>query len=173
MANVIINDTHLTDIANAIRAKGGTTATYLPSEMADAITAIESGSGGGSSTTTGMVLLGNGFVSNLQSYRLISFVPQGININLTTDKNWKMLFSLIGKGKGVWRYTAKTNTFERMNNDNSTQYATKNYFTDKAYDDFVFPHTLDWTDKTVSITSGTVGNDYFNPSFLPVIWIEE
>ena len=171
MANVIINDTHLTDIADAIRDKKGVSTTYLPSEMANAISSISTSGGG--STTTGMVLLGNGFVSNLQSYRLISFVPQGININLTTDKNWKMLFSLIGKGKGVWRYTAKTGTFERMNNDNSTQYATRNYFTDEKYDDFVFPHTLDWTDKTVAMTSGTVGNDYFNPSFLPVIWIEE
>lgn len=47
MANVIINDTNLTNIANAIRGKNGTTTTYKPSEMAAAITAI-SGEGGGS-----------------------------------------------------------------------------------------------------------------------------
>lgn len=47
MANVIINDTNLTNIANAIREKNGTTDTYKPSEMAEAILAIEAGGGGG------------------------------------------------------------------------------------------------------------------------------
>lgn len=40
MANVIINDENLTNIANAIRGKNGLTTTYKPSEMAAAITAI-------------------------------------------------------------------------------------------------------------------------------------
>lgn len=40
MANVMIDDKHLNDIAEAIRSKNGTTDTYKPSEMADAITAI-------------------------------------------------------------------------------------------------------------------------------------
>lgn len=48
MANVIINDTNLTNIAAAIREKNGTTTTYKPSEMASAIAAIETGGGGGS-----------------------------------------------------------------------------------------------------------------------------
>ena len=47
MANVIINDTNLTNIANAIREKNGTTNSYKPSEMANAIAAIEAGGGGG------------------------------------------------------------------------------------------------------------------------------
>lgn len=47
MANVIINDTNLTNIANAIREKNGTTTTYKPSEMADAITNLPTGGGGG------------------------------------------------------------------------------------------------------------------------------
>ena len=46
MANVIIDDTNLTNIANAIRGKNGTQNTYLPSEMATAITNIPSGGGG-------------------------------------------------------------------------------------------------------------------------------
>lgn len=37
-----IDDTHLTNIANAIRAKNDTTNTYKPSEMAEAINGIES-----------------------------------------------------------------------------------------------------------------------------------
>ncbi len=44
MANVIINDAHLNDIAAAIRAKNGSTDTYKPSEMAAAISAIEGSS---------------------------------------------------------------------------------------------------------------------------------
>lgn len=40
MANVIINDTNLTNIANAIREKNGETTKYKPSEMANAILAI-------------------------------------------------------------------------------------------------------------------------------------
>ena len=46
MANVIINDTNLTNIANAIREKNGETTSYKPSEMAAAIAAIEGGGGG-------------------------------------------------------------------------------------------------------------------------------
>jgi hypothetical protein len=46
MANVIINDTHLTNIANAIREKNGTASTYLPREMAAAITNLPTGDGG-------------------------------------------------------------------------------------------------------------------------------
>lgn len=42
-----INDTTLTSIADAIRAKGGTTAALTPSQMAEAIAAIQAGGGGG------------------------------------------------------------------------------------------------------------------------------
>lgn len=40
MANVVIDDTHLTNIAAAIREKNGLTDTYKPNEMAAAISAI-------------------------------------------------------------------------------------------------------------------------------------
>ena len=46
MAKVLVTDTHLTDIANAIRDKNGSTDTYKPSEMANAISNIETGGGG-------------------------------------------------------------------------------------------------------------------------------
>ncbi len=46
MANVIINDQHLTAIAEAIRGKNGESTTYMPREMAAAIAAIEAGGGG-------------------------------------------------------------------------------------------------------------------------------
>ena len=47
MANVIVNDTNLKNIANAIREQNGETTGYKPSEMAAAILAIEGGGGGG------------------------------------------------------------------------------------------------------------------------------
>ena len=43
MARVFVNDSTLTDIADAIREKNGTEDTYKPSQMADAVRAIESG----------------------------------------------------------------------------------------------------------------------------------
>ena len=45
MAKVLVNESSLTGIANAIRGKNGETTTYKPSEMAAAITAIPSGGG--------------------------------------------------------------------------------------------------------------------------------
>lgn len=46
MSLVTIDDSYLTAIGNAIRAKNGATTTYKPSEMAAAISAIESGDSG-------------------------------------------------------------------------------------------------------------------------------
>lgn len=46
MSIVTIDDSHLTAIGSAIRAKNGTTTTYKPSEMAAAISAIETGDSG-------------------------------------------------------------------------------------------------------------------------------
>ena len=40
MAQAFIDDINLTEIANAIRVKSGSSNTYLPSEMAPAITAL-------------------------------------------------------------------------------------------------------------------------------------
>lgn len=59
MANVIINDTNLTNIANAIRGKNGTTTTYKPSEMAAAITAISGGGSGSGVPAEALVLSGD------------------------------------------------------------------------------------------------------------------
>lgn len=47
MANVLVQDTSLTAIADAIRAKNGEATLYKPSEMAAAITAIPTGGGSG------------------------------------------------------------------------------------------------------------------------------
>lgn len=45
MAKAFIDDTNLTAIANAIRAKTGSADTYLPSEMATAISNLQIGGG--------------------------------------------------------------------------------------------------------------------------------
>ena len=45
MAKGLVTDTYLTDIANAIRAKNGTSTQYKPSEMAAAITNLPTGGG--------------------------------------------------------------------------------------------------------------------------------
>lgn len=47
MADYLIKDTTLTNIADAIRAKKSSTDTYTPAEMATAISSIETGGGGG------------------------------------------------------------------------------------------------------------------------------
>lgn len=47
MTKVLVDDTNLTNIANAIRGKAGGSTRYKPSEMATAITNIPSGGGSG------------------------------------------------------------------------------------------------------------------------------
>ena len=46
MANVLVNDASLADIADAIREKNRTEETYKPAEMGDAVRAIQSGGNG-------------------------------------------------------------------------------------------------------------------------------
>ena len=55
MANVVIDDTHLSDIAAAIREKNGLTDTYKPSEMAAAIQAITTSSGDSGESGSGTI----------------------------------------------------------------------------------------------------------------------
>jgi hypothetical protein len=54
MANVLVEETSLQNIANSIREKTGTTDTYKPSEMASAISSIEAG--GGSVPEKGLII---------------------------------------------------------------------------------------------------------------------
>lgn len=65
MTKVAITEQHLTNIANAIRSKSGSSDTYTPAEMATAITNIPSGGGG--SVTLGYdesVSVGNALVGS-------------------------------------------------------------------------------------------------------------
>lgn len=56
MAKYTINDTTLTSIADAIRAKGGTSAALTPAQMAEAIAAIQAGGGVSISLPTGYAM---------------------------------------------------------------------------------------------------------------------
>ena len=66
MANVLVQDTSLTAIADAIRSKNGSATLYKPSEMAAAITAIPSGGSGGSP------------LSELQMANVSAYVSDGL-----------------------------------------------------------------------------------------------
>lgn len=62
---VTVDDTNLKAVADAIRAKNGTNETYKPSEMAEAIEAIQAGGAEVKTTTTVRVL---GLYDNYNSY---------------------------------------------------------------------------------------------------------
>lgn len=78
MANVLVNDLYLGDIADAIRSKLNTQATYKPSQMANA---IESISGGGSSLGAKSITANgtyNASSDSLDGYSQVTVnVPQG------------------------------------------------------------------------------------------------
>ena len=59
MADYLIKDTTLTNIADAIRAKKSSTDTYTPAEMATAISSIETGGGGGELTEEDLTFTGD------------------------------------------------------------------------------------------------------------------
>ena len=65
MAKYTINDTTLTSIADAIRAKGGTSAALTPAQMAEAIAAIQAGGGGGLVYTTSITPAENNSAATL------------------------------------------------------------------------------------------------------------
>lgn len=77
MGKVLVTDTYLTDIGNAIRSKNGTTDTYKPSEMAEAIENIEAGGGSGEIYTPTFISF-----YNCTNY---SLVTQPINTSLITN----------------------------------------------------------------------------------------
>lgn len=84
MANVLVQDSSLTAIADAIRAKNGESTLYKPAEMAAAINALPTGSGGGAldfltnETDYGVAIYQNS--SETSSSRTIA-LPDGITFD--------------------------------------------------------------------------------------------
>ena len=86
MSLVTIDDSYLTAIGNAIRGKNGETTTYKPNEMAAAISAISSGSGG-------ITQWGKMFFSS---------TPSQINLSSIVADYSKIDFMFFGQGKGSY-----------------------------------------------------------------------
>lgn len=99
MANVTINDVYLARIANAIRAKNGTSASYKPKQMADAILEIPttSGEGGGGGTVViddlGQKLLERSLSGdiNLNYNKIGSYALAGMNKMTTLTSSAKTI----------------------------------------------------------------------------------
>ena len=84
MPNVLVNDSSLTAIGNAIRAKNGETTTYKPAEMAAAITAISGGSSGYVPTDADLKLTGN--CQELFSENKLKWLIDNYGNRITTEK---------------------------------------------------------------------------------------
>lgn len=81
MAKVLVNENSLTNIANAIRGKNGSTDTYKPSEMAAAITAISGG--GGSNEKAIIEKTFSGIYTNNEITKIGEYAFAGLGNNIT------------------------------------------------------------------------------------------
>lgn len=81
MAKVLVNENNLTNIANAIRGKNGSTDTYKPSEMAAAITAISGG--GGSNEKAIIERTFSGIYTNNEITKIGEYAFSSLGNNLT------------------------------------------------------------------------------------------
>jgi hypothetical protein len=102
MANYIATDTDLTAIANAIRTKGGTSASLaFPSGFVDAIDAIQTGGGGGGSSPIQLL----GTVTVPSDIRAVS-------IDTTPYNNYDFYFCIIDATLTAsdWLYLVKDGT---------------------------------------------------------------
>lgn len=95
MANVLVEETSLSNIASAIRVKNGSTSVYKPGEMAAAITNLPTG-GGDTETIT--------FNTDI-SYL---FASDGGSALYEAVKNKNLVFTNIRYGRGVF-YNMSTN----------------------------------------------------------------
>lgn len=95
MANVLVEETSLSNIASAIRVKNGSTAVYKPGEMAAAITNLPTG--GGDTETI-----------NFSTDISYLFASNGGGALYEAVKNKNLVFSNIHYGRGVF-YNMPTN----------------------------------------------------------------
>lgn len=127
MSNVIINDSHLTNIASAIRGKNGVNTKYKPGEMAKAISNIE----------TGIKPSGTLDITANGSYDVTNYV--GANVNVASSGGGS---GLLSGGTLRWTYLASNQT--TMTDFQGKLEAGKNYkicFTFNAQDLLSFNFT--------------------------------
>ena len=83
MAQVLVTDTYLTNIANAIRSKNNSSTTYKPSAMAAAITALDT-SGGGSSSSGVSLSDVEVYISDYSDSSTLSVTSGAVNVYART-----------------------------------------------------------------------------------------
>ena len=97
MANVLVEETSLSNIASAIRVKNGSTAVYKPGEMAAAITNLPTGGSGGDTET----------ITFSEDISFL-FASDGGSTLYEAVKNKNLVFTNIRYGRGVF-YNMSTN----------------------------------------------------------------
>ena len=124
MAKVLVNDSSLTNIADAIRTKKESTDKYLPSEMADAILSIKSGGGGENIDGlpsgyaradyiqfTGKELVDTGIIGNQDTQINVSFTWESTTqrhlFGCASSDNTASITSYMN---GSWRFGNKSST---------------------------------------------------------------
>lgn len=126
MANVLVQDTSLTAIANAIREKNGSTNTYKPAEMATAIQALSSGGGGELKTIVASQKYTYNRTASQNNFTIQNdnFPDSGVDFALVIHAD----SSSLTYQWGVYDYKASSNSFS----DYNLNYRT--YLAPTAYD---------------------------------------
>lgn len=153
MSIVTIDDTNLTNIADAIRSKKGTSDTYKPSEMASAIESIESGSGETPEYTrvgyikfTGEQTIDTGIICNQDTKLKVVFTreksAQHYLFGVASSDNTASVTAYLG---GSWRFGNKS--------------VTKTLTTDE---DMVYSSVIDSSQMTITASKSTISgvNDF-------------
>ena len=151
MANVLVQDTSLTAIANAIREQNGSTDTYKPAEMATAIQGIQAGGG---ELKTIVASQSYNYSSSMTSFTIQNnnFPESGVDFALVIGADTNNLNYPIG----IYDYKASTNKFEK----NSITW--KSFLAPTAYNPQTHTLSFKYTDRPSFSTSATT---YFKITF--------
>lgn len=139
MANVVVNDTYLSDIADAIRAKNGSSDTYKPSEMADAISAI---SGGGITPTGTINITENGTVDVTQYASASVNVPTSASDWVDVTPNLSSVTITNGTGT-AHSYDSSTDALRVYSTANGTYRSASIDFTPESGVKYRIEYTLE------------------------------